>query len=424
MQYWRLLILPNLKPVSRYQLGLAILMFVGSPAWIGMLVLGTLALAQTPSNFMREILGYGVVDPDGSVMLEIPSNVAFQISVLDVNGRRIGTTHNNWMQVRTGEVLTCNGCHKPAAGAQGQAPLSHGRSGLFKSANAGAIVAGPFAGTAAGVLGAGGAHAGETMAEARARVDCPSLQMPGGHVECAAMRPSVDVTFVDEWTGQAMPSVSYTYQLLNTPAPLSNNACEQLVTAMPAPPSLMVPTQWNAQCRITIHYVLHIAPLWALDRTQVTNGAFPAGLLAQDGTAATTCMSCHSLKGAMGAMVPAGQLDLSATASAAQPDQLTSFQELLFPREPLVLNMGALVPETVPGPIDPKTGLPTQVPAPMLPPPMVGGSALASTGFFAEFDAGGTHNGWLSPAELRLVAEWLDIGAQYYNDPFAIPVAN
>ena len=39
MQYWRLLSLPNLKPVSRYQLMLAILMFIGSPAWIGLLVL-------------------------------------------------------------------------------------------------------------------------------------------------------------------------------------------------------------------------------------------------------------------------------------------------------------------------------------------------------------------------------------------------
>ena len=38
MQYWRFLLLPNLRPVSRYQLVLAILMFIGSPAWIGLLV--------------------------------------------------------------------------------------------------------------------------------------------------------------------------------------------------------------------------------------------------------------------------------------------------------------------------------------------------------------------------------------------------
>ena len=48
MQYWRFLFLPGLKPVSRYQLALAILMFIGSPAWIGLLVLGTLARRDSP----------------------------------------------------------------------------------------------------------------------------------------------------------------------------------------------------------------------------------------------------------------------------------------------------------------------------------------------------------------------------------------
>ena len=43
MQYWRFLLLPNFTPVSRYQLVLAILMFMGSPAWIGLLVLATAA---------------------------------------------------------------------------------------------------------------------------------------------------------------------------------------------------------------------------------------------------------------------------------------------------------------------------------------------------------------------------------------------
>jgi hypothetical protein len=27
------------------------------------------------------------------------------------------------------------------------------------------------------------------------------------------------------------------------------------------------------------------------------------------------------------------------------------------------------------------------------------------------------HKGMLTPAELRLIAEWLDSGAHYYNDP-------
>jgi membrane glycosyltransferase len=59
MQYWRFLSLAGLKPVSRYQLVLAILMFIGSPAWIGLLVLGTLAVAfsDAPQNFIRADAG-------------------------------------------------------------------------------------------------------------------------------------------------------------------------------------------------------------------------------------------------------------------------------------------------------------------------------------------------------------------------------
>jgi membrane glycosyltransferase len=38
LQYWRLLGMPGLKPVSRIQLVLAILMFLGSPAWLGFMV--------------------------------------------------------------------------------------------------------------------------------------------------------------------------------------------------------------------------------------------------------------------------------------------------------------------------------------------------------------------------------------------------
>ena len=55
MQYWHFLRLPDLRPVSRYQLIFAILMFIGAPAWIGMLFLGSIAVAVAPSpaDFMR-----------------------------------------------------------------------------------------------------------------------------------------------------------------------------------------------------------------------------------------------------------------------------------------------------------------------------------------------------------------------------------
>jgi membrane glycosyltransferase len=55
MQYWPFLTLPGLPPVGRYHIAFAILMFLGSPAWMGVLVLGTLALAFTaaPAEFIR-----------------------------------------------------------------------------------------------------------------------------------------------------------------------------------------------------------------------------------------------------------------------------------------------------------------------------------------------------------------------------------
>src|SRR5215471_10060846 len=61
MQYWSFLQLPGLRPVSRYQLILAILLFLGSPAWIALLIIGTAAAAWAGSGsaFIRP--GAGLV---------------------------------------------------------------------------------------------------------------------------------------------------------------------------------------------------------------------------------------------------------------------------------------------------------------------------------------------------------------------------
>ena len=59
LQYLQLLNLSNIKLISRIQLLNAIFMFLGSPAWIAMLVLGTLMLASaaTPAGFMQQTSG-------------------------------------------------------------------------------------------------------------------------------------------------------------------------------------------------------------------------------------------------------------------------------------------------------------------------------------------------------------------------------
>jgi membrane glycosyltransferase len=49
MQYWQLLTLPGLQPVSRFQLAFAIWMYLGSPAWMAMTAIGTVLLALSDS---------------------------------------------------------------------------------------------------------------------------------------------------------------------------------------------------------------------------------------------------------------------------------------------------------------------------------------------------------------------------------------
>jgi membrane glycosyltransferase len=59
MQYWPFLKLPGLKGVSRFQLGFAMLMFLNSPAWIALLILGSLLAASTdkPATVVRPDTG-------------------------------------------------------------------------------------------------------------------------------------------------------------------------------------------------------------------------------------------------------------------------------------------------------------------------------------------------------------------------------
>jgi len=343
---------------------------------------------------MREILGYAPIEPDGSVQIKVPAGVPFAVGVLDANGRRLTPRHLNWMQVRAGEVLTCNGCHTPAGAQPGGEPaISHGRRELFVSANPGAATTGqPFPNSNPAIF----ANQGESMAEARARVSCQT--------DCAAQLPSVDVVYEDVWTDEVAAGrvadlpFSYRYNVLTSPVPTSAT-CQ---------------SAWSSLCRITIHYPDHIHPLWSVPRQVLDAG----GAVIAD----NTCISCHSpIDAAAAVRVPASQLDLSGGASPDQADHLVSYRELLFTDNAQEVNMGALQDILVPGPPDPVTGQPTLVPVPVSP-SMSAAGARASVPFFGRFDAGGSHAGWLTPAELRLIAEWLDIGGQYYNDPFMAPV--
>ncbi len=362
--------------------------------------------------FMREIIGYVPIEPDGSVSVRVPSNVAFVFSVLDGNGRRLFPQHRAWLQVRPGEIRRCAGCHQAATGnAQ---DLSHGR-GRYSSQwvhedatseladvpwGAGSGV--PFPGTLAQT--SAGALAGDTMAQARARTSCI-----GGSV--CSQRPSVNVVFDDVWTdpdvGTPADSFAWTYGSpgLGTPAPVRTGCI----------------SNWNSACRVIINYVEHIQPLWTLDRSPDT-----------------TCTSCHAPPSATGLMAaPAGQLDLSGDPSPEEQLHVVSYRELFFTDGVQDFLGGMLVERTVEVTVgtDPVTGDPIIEQRPVnATRPLVAGNARGSR-FFACFAGNNTcatgdpapdaprgtvnHNGFLTPSELRLISEWVDIGAQYFNNPFA-----
>ena len=361
---------------------------------------------------MREILGYAPIQPDGSVQIQVPANVPFTIDIVDVNTRRILSQHTSWLQLLPGETKTCNGCHTTVN------MTSHGRSGLTNPVNPGAPTTGqPFPNTSPALF----ANAGETMAQTLARITCANGKTPSGAATPCSQLLTSDVIYTNVWTAGITPpagdtdaSFSYTYTGVTglSETPPTNANC--------------VP--WTAQCRITIHYdtdpvkQTFLQAVWSLPTR-----------LAPDGVTPAVCVTCHNPVNAMAMVqVPQGQLDLTGGASSVDPTVVTSYEEVLFPHNEQTLNMGVLQDLLVPapGPPDPVTGLPTTIMVPVsLAPPMAAGSAAGSTTFLRMFDGSNhaavpDHTGYLSPAELRLITEWLDIGAQFYNDPFVAPVAN
>ena len=367
------------------------------------------AAAFGASNFMRQIMGYAPVEPDGSVKVQVPGDVAFSLEVLDANGRNISPGLNVWLQAIPGEVVSCNGCHKtPTA----QSPLSHGRSGTFNAAYSGSTTGAAFPGTLATTYVNGSTTLpafiplqGETMAEARARVTCAT----GSGVVCSEI-PSVNVLYTDVWTDPAQAKqgapISYSYTDLTTGIPTSGNCA----------------TAWAYNCLIVINYPEHIQPIWDAPRAQTAAGSTSPFTCNLAGGCTCSQSGCHSLTGPNGAQAPAGQLNLTSAASTDQPLQSVSYQQLLFTHDEQQVTIGAL--QNVPGPPD-ANGNPTVV---TVGPYLNAGSANGglSAQFLGRFatGSGSTHAGWLSPAELRLLSEWLDIGAQYFNNPFdpAVPL--
>jgi len=380
---------------------------------------------------MREIIGYAPIQPDGSVLVKVPANVPFAISVVDKDGRRIGARHQNWLQLRPGESLSCNGCHdhNPRAtnGQPAPRPLPHGTADEPEPVNAGAATSGaPFPGADPAKL----AEMGETMAETRIRLACAGAL---ASVACPQLSPSVNLMFDDEWTDPAASPAPSVYLRYADP--------ELAFFGSEGPAKPPCQASWAADCRTIINYESHIHPLWGQPRPVLDASGVQIG--------DNTCTGCHGDTDAMGnPQVPAAQLDLGDGPSDQDAAHYKSYRELLFADNRQVVVDGVLTDETIEVPvldengnplfqtqIDPVTGEEVPVldgngnPIPLttLEPLPANGPAMSANGsrsgyFMDKFLPGGTHQGYLSATELRLIAEWLDIGAQYFNDPFKAPV--
>jgi hypothetical protein len=318
---------------------------------------------------------------------------------------RVTQPHRNWVALGEGQELKCNGCHDANSG------LSHGRYDAFASA---------YAGAPAGVtefpntdpqwfIG----EPGETMAEIRARVTC-------ANDGCSSLEPSMNAIYTDVWSANPLdangdpinPDIRYQYAGLNTPSP-TTLACE---------------SDWQWNCRSVINYETIIHPLWGLDRPQFDDAGNPI----VDGNGVPVdmrCTSCHAfpyIDPADGVTVlpPAGQLELTDGPSIDEPDHLHAYRELLVTDNLQEVDANGVLVDVIEIAQD-ADGNDIIITFPVAPPASEAG-ARASSDFFDRFISPnhpgyGIHGGIMSGAELRLVAEWLDVGAQYFNNPFDAP---
>jgi hypothetical protein len=305
-----------------------------------------------------QILGYAPVEPDGSFKLQVPADIPLALSVIDAKGRSL-QTHLNWIQVRPGERRTCDGCHSPRRGG---------------SLNSGAIVNTMSASLKTAL--ASNHQSGETMAALRTRLDPTALAL------------GADPAYSDIWADTTKAGVT-AHSAITLRYTGNANPADDLATAVPA----------NG----IINYPTHIQPLWIRDR------------------GANTCTNCHA---------DTAKLDLRNVTGGS--GRMTSYDELLI-GDP-VLDATTGLPQT-----RIEDGVPVIVRSPALVENGAGNAAgMARSSRLAEILFGETlkassdalakhpnppstapdHSKLLNKAEMRLVTEWMDLGGQYYNNPF------
>ena len=370
---------------------------------------------------LYDILSHSMVQPDGSVLALVPHDTYFTFEVINKYAKRVDliaepgynynylSQHQSPMLLENGEYRECNGCHDPLN------DIPHARSDLqLASANPGAPAGGMWFPNANQQILA--ENAGDTMAGALTYM----LGLQGG---------TGDVEYQDFWTNPftdtPAPPFLYSHADLNTPPPVNDPLCLD---------------SWTSDCRITINYLEHIQPIWDLCRPQAEN---------------MSCTSCHDKADntpqdkCPGGGGPGGALVLGGDPDPWNPLEVASYVQLFEPNYYVMNANGEWILVT-----DPDVECPNGIEGDLSVEPLDGicitrrlmsaRGAIASARFFRLFDddpdddayevesidpSTGTkkdlsfHRGMLTPAELRLIAEWLDTGAHYFNDTdkFVLP---
>ncbi len=392
------------------------------------------AFGQSTQQGMREIIGYAPIEPDGSVMIEVPANVPLAISVVDSKGRRISQRHQSWIQVKPGETVVCAGCHNATPNTVNPEDGIHGHSTDVVGVNPGAPQNGyifPGTNTVPLIVGdtISGQSSGQTMAHARNGDICDKT----ASTDC---RPDFDISFFDIWTNGTEAAFDYEFRqlLVDEVIPLSA-ICYDPTSAL---------NKWQASCRNTINYPETIQPIWEAARSEdiicdptltindprcdpfinpvtppVVPFVFPLTV-----TVDSTCVSCHTLQ------TPQTRLALNQD-PRRNANHFLSYSELFLgatlqnqqARDPVTCAALTIQVPLVPAdPLDPGATMTVPDLRTITVAPQMSVNGALQSQFFGRFDADVNcqtvnHTTMLSDHEKKFMSEWLDIGAQYFNDP-------